>query len=198
MRASRPSIIDDVVTLLKAEQGEDDGKKAYCIKSFGQTEDETKVLGHQISGHRDAILDSKDQLSNTGARIDAVQMSISEFDVSVTKASEFRRKQYSEFVTLTDNTIAATELFKLAVNRLNFSSSRAAMSSTRSTGSRTSGWSFSKTGLCLEVGFACHPHGHPWRNVCLLFAQGLERGEQSQTHSHTHFCRNRLRRTRTG
>ena len=138
-------MIDDMVTLLKAEQGEDDGKKAYCIKSFGQMEDEAKVMGHHISSHRDAIVDSKDQLSNTGARIDAVQKSISEFDVSVTKASEFRRNQYSEFVSLTDNNIAATELLKLAVNRLNFSSSRAAMSSTRSTGSRTSGWSSSKT-----------------------------------------------------
>ena len=128
--------------MLKAEQGEDDGKKACCIKSFGQTKDEAKVVAHEISSHKDAIVDSKDQLSNTGARIDAVQKSISEFDVSVTKASEFR-KQYSEFVTLTDN-VAATELLKLAVNRWNFSSSRA-MSSTRSTGSRTSGWSSSTT-----------------------------------------------------
>ena len=137
-------MIDDMVTLLKAEQGEDDGKKACCIKSFGQTKDEAKVVAHQTFSHRDAIVDSKDQLSNIGARIDAVQKSIAEF-YSVTKASEFRRKQYSEFVTQTDNHVAATELLKLAVNRWNFSSSRAAMSSTRSTGSRTSGWSSSKT-----------------------------------------------------
>ena len=33
------SMIDEVATLLEAEQGEDDGKKACCIKSFGQTKD---------------------------------------------------------------------------------------------------------------------------------------------------------------
>ena len=56
------SMIDEVVTLLKEEQGEDDGKKAYGTKSFGQTEDEAKVLAHQVSGHRDVIADYKDQL----------------------------------------------------------------------------------------------------------------------------------------
>ena len=55
--------------MLKAEQGEDDGKKAYCIKGFCQTEDEDKVSTHQISGHRDAIADYKDQLPHTDARI---------------------------------------------------------------------------------------------------------------------------------
>ena len=56
-----------MVTLLKAEQGEDDGKKVCCIKRFGQTEDEGKVLPHHVSGHRDATADYKDQLSNTDA-----------------------------------------------------------------------------------------------------------------------------------
>ena len=31
------SMIDEAVSLLKAEQGDDDGMKAYCIKSFGRT-----------------------------------------------------------------------------------------------------------------------------------------------------------------
>ena len=44
-------------------------RRRYCIQSFGQTEDEDKVSTHQISGHRDAIADYKDQLSNTDARI---------------------------------------------------------------------------------------------------------------------------------
>ena len=65
------SVIDETVTLLKAEQGDDDGKKAYCTESLGQTEDEGKVLAHQVSGHRDAIA-VKDQLSNTDARIERI------------------------------------------------------------------------------------------------------------------------------
>ena len=46
------SVIDEAVILLKAEQGEDDGKKAYCTESFGQTKDDAKVLSQQVSGHR--------------------------------------------------------------------------------------------------------------------------------------------------
>ena len=46
-------MIDEVMTLTKAEQDDDDGKKACGIKSFGQTED-------------------KDQLSNTDARIERI------------------------------------------------------------------------------------------------------------------------------
>ena len=48
-----------------------------------------------------------------------MQKSIAELDDSVAKATEIRRKQHAEFVTLTANNATATELLKLAVNRLN-------------------------------------------------------------------------------
>ena len=44
-------MIDEMGTLLKAEQGGDDSGKARCIKSFDRTEDEAKVLARQIAGH---------------------------------------------------------------------------------------------------------------------------------------------------
>ena len=65
-------MIDEMVALLKKEQDEDDGKKACCTKSFGQTEDEAKVSAQHASSHRDAIADYKDQLSNTDARIERI------------------------------------------------------------------------------------------------------------------------------
>ena len=52
------------------------------------------------------------------ARIEAVHKSISELDDSVAKATEIRQKQHSEFVTLTANNAAATQLLKFANNRL--------------------------------------------------------------------------------
>merc|ERR1712136_271492 len=113
------SMIEEMVGLLKAEQVEDDDKKAYCLQSFDKTEDEAKVLAHQIAGHKDTIEDYEEQLSNTETRIAAVQKSISELDASVAKATEIRQKQHSEFVTLTANNAAATQLLKLAINRLN-------------------------------------------------------------------------------
>ena len=42
------SMIDDDVA--QGEHSGGDGKKAYCIESFGLTEDEEKVLAHQICG----------------------------------------------------------------------------------------------------------------------------------------------------
>ena len=44
----------DMVTLLKAEQRDNDSKKAYCIESFGETEDAAKDLAHQVAGRRGA------------------------------------------------------------------------------------------------------------------------------------------------
>ena len=72
-----------------------------------------------MAGGQDAIEDySKDQLSNTDARTEAVEKIISELDESVAKETEIRQKQHSEVVTLIANNAAATELLKLAVNRL--------------------------------------------------------------------------------
>ena len=80
---------------------QDDSSKAWCIKSSDQTTDDAKVLARQGTGRQDAMDDyNKDQLSNADARIEAVEKSISELHESVI------------------NNAAATELLKLAVNRL--------------------------------------------------------------------------------
>ena len=85
---------------IQAEQVEDYGKKAHDVESFDQTEDEVKVLVHQIAGHK-ASKDYENQLSSVDARIEAVQ------------------KSDLEFVTLTDDNAAAMESLKLTGNRLN-------------------------------------------------------------------------------
>ena len=91
----------------------------HCVQSFGKTKDEAKVLAHQIAGHTQPSEDYEEQLCNTETRIDAVQTWISELEDSVAKATEIRRKQHSEFVTLIADIAAATGLLKLAANRLN-------------------------------------------------------------------------------
>ena len=81
---------DEMVTLLKEEQCEDDSKKTYCIKSFDETEDEAKVSARQIDGHKDAMEDYKDQLANTDERIEAVHKSTDELDSRVSKSRRTR------------------------------------------------------------------------------------------------------------
>ena len=93
------SMIDEMVTLLGAEQVGDDNKKAYCVKSFDERDDEAKAPARQIAGHKDAIDDYKDQLSSKDAHIEAMQKSIHELDESVRKVSEGRRNQHAEFMT---------------------------------------------------------------------------------------------------
>ena len=110
-------MIEEMVVLLKAEQGVDDSKKAYSLENFDKTEDDAKALAKMTVVHKDATQEFHEQLSNTDVRIAIVQKSIAELDDSVAKATEIRRKQHAEFVTLTANNAAATELLKLAVKQ---------------------------------------------------------------------------------
>ena len=66
--------------------------------------------------HQDAIKDyQRDQLSCNDAHTEAVQKSSSELDVSVTKGTEIRQKQHTEFVV---NIADAMVLIRLGVNGL--------------------------------------------------------------------------------
>ena len=87
------SMIDKMMTLL------DDNKKAFCIKSFDEREDEAKAPARRIAGHEDVIEDHKDQLSSKDAHIEAVRKSIPELDESVTEVTEARQQQHAEFMT---------------------------------------------------------------------------------------------------
>ena len=55
------SMIEEMVTLLNAEQGDDCNKKAYC----SETEDDAKALTISTEGYKDDTQEFKDQLSNT-------------------------------------------------------------------------------------------------------------------------------------
>ena len=68
------------------EQDDDDDKKAFCVQRFNKTEDEAKVLAHQIVGRRNTLEVCEEQLSNSDDRIAVVQESISELHASVAKA----------------------------------------------------------------------------------------------------------------
>ena len=80
-------------------------REGLRAQSFGKTEDDAKVLARRIAGC-------------THTNIDAVQKSIAKPDVSVAKATEIRRKQHPELVALSTDVAGATELLKLAANRL--------------------------------------------------------------------------------
>ena len=76
----------------------EDNKKAYCIKSFDEREDEAKEPVCQINGHEDAIEDHKDQLSSKDDHIEAMWKSIPMIDESVTKVTGDRQKLRAELI----------------------------------------------------------------------------------------------------
>ena len=70
------------------------------------------MLAHQIAGHTHTKEKYEEQLCHTDNRIHAVQKSIFDLGVSVAKATEIRRAQLSELVTVIPYIAGATELPK--------------------------------------------------------------------------------------
>jgi len=113
------SMIEEMVSLLKQEQIDDDNKKTYCVDSIDRLEDEGKSLAVDIKSHKSAISDFTEQLSGTEERLDAVTKSVAELDASVAKSTKIRQDEHSEFVTVTANNAATSKLLGIAINRLN-------------------------------------------------------------------------------
>merc|ERR1719395_487286 len=65
-------MIDDLVVELKAEQGMDNDKKAYCLAELDKAEDKHKGLELDISDLEKAIEDGKEQIATLAADIKAL------------------------------------------------------------------------------------------------------------------------------
>ena len=108
-RSAMSSIVHTIVPLLMEEILD-------VVRLISQEHIQRRIVEEtvDVSIPQDAIEDcDKDQLSNTTARIEAVEKSISELHERVTKDTEIRQKQHSEVMTLIANNAAATELLKL-------------------------------------------------------------------------------------
>merc|ERR1719253_1886876 len=112
-------MIDNLVVDLKAEQGVDDDKKAYCLAEFDKAEDKKKGLDLDISDLSKAIADAEETIATLKSEIAALEDGIKKLDKSVAEATETRKEEHDDFVeTLAQNT-AAKDLLGFAKNRLN-------------------------------------------------------------------------------
>merc|ERR1712151_40006 len=74
---------DDMVTLLKKEQVDDDKKKDYCDKEFDKADDERKGLEQSIADSTAAIEDAEEAIATLTDEIKALNAGIAELDKSV-------------------------------------------------------------------------------------------------------------------
>jgi septal ring factor EnvC (AmiA/AmiB activator) len=110
---------DDMVALLKEEQGDDDKKKEYCAEQFDLAEDKQKELERAIDKLEKAIAEAKDTIETLTEEIKALEEGIVALDKSVAEATENRKEENSDYKTLMASNGAAKEILGFAKNRLN-------------------------------------------------------------------------------
>jgi septal ring factor EnvC (AmiA/AmiB activator) len=112
-------MIDDMVALLKKEQGDDESKKESCEQQLDKTEDDLKILESTISDLEKSIEDTKEEIATLTDEIAALHQGIEDLDKAVKEATEVRKEEHEDYVTLMTNNGAAVELIKMAKNRMN-------------------------------------------------------------------------------
>merc|ERR1719240_1414025 len=108
-----------MVSVLGAEQQDDDDKKEYCETQFDLADDKKKSLERAISNLEKAIEKAKEGVKALAAEIKALEDGIAALDKSVAEATEQRKEENADYTELMANDGAAKELLGFARNRLN-------------------------------------------------------------------------------
>jgi len=112
-------MIDEMVSVLHAEQQDDDDKKEYCAAQFDLADDKKKELERSISNLEKAIEKAKEGISALADEIKALQDGLAALDKSVAEATEQRKEENVDFKELMAADGAAKEILGFAKNRLN-------------------------------------------------------------------------------
>jgi len=110
---------DEMLTMLKEEQTNDDNKKEYCTEQLDVSEDKKKVLERTVTKEHRAIAANKDALATTIDEIESLTAGIKKLDRSVAEATDQRKKEHNEYEELMAEDTGARELLKYAKDRLN-------------------------------------------------------------------------------
>jgi len=112
-------MIDDMSSLLKREQVNDNDKKEYCEQMIDTTEDKVKELELSISDLAKAVADAKESIATLAEEIAALEDGIKALDKQVSEATEQRKEEHADNVDTLTSDNAAKELIGFAKNRLN-------------------------------------------------------------------------------
>merc|ERR1719316_2532931 len=112
-------MIDDMVILLQEEQKDDEKQKEWCETEFDTSEDKEGELKRKIAGLEASIAEMKEGIATLTDDIKALSDGIVALDKSVAEATETRKAEHEEFVTVAAQNNAAVQLLGVAENRLN-------------------------------------------------------------------------------
>merc|ERR1719261_1017978 len=112
-------MIDDMVVLLGEEQKDDDAQKSWCETEFETSELKEVDLKHKLEGLTATIEEMEGSIATLKDEIQALEDGIVALDKSVAEATETRKEEHAEFVTVTAQNNAAVQLLGVAENRLN-------------------------------------------------------------------------------
>jgi chromosome segregation ATPase len=112
-------MMDDMVVLLKEEQKDDEAQKEWCETEFETSEDKEVDLKHKLEGLTASIEEMTEGVKTLAEEIKALEDGIVALDKSVAEATETRKSEHEEFVTVAAQNNAAVQLLGVAENRLN-------------------------------------------------------------------------------
>merc|ERR1712232_1326278 len=112
-------MIDEMVEVLKAEQGDDDKKKEYCATEFDLADDKHKALTRTIADEEQAVANAKEGIATLTEELKALAAGIAQLDKDVAEATEQRKQENAEYTELMSLDTQAKELLGIAKNRLN-------------------------------------------------------------------------------
>merc|ERR1719163_776981 len=112
-------MIDEMTSVLKEEQAEDDKKKEYCEAEFDKADDQKKAVTRSISDAEKAIADAKETVMTLKEEMKTTTAEIKDMDKSVAEATEQRKEENAAFKDLMASDAAAKDILGFAKNRLN-------------------------------------------------------------------------------
>jgi len=112
-------MIDNMVSVLKKEQLDDDSKKEYCTIQLDEVEDKKKGLDLSLKDLASAMADAEEGIATIASEIKALAQGIKALDKSVAEATEQRKEEHEDANELIASDSAAKQILGFAKNRLN-------------------------------------------------------------------------------
>jgi len=111
-------MIDNMVTLLGKEQGDDDATKSMCDKDFEESAANKKATEEAIATSSASIAEMSENSATLASEIATLQDEIKALDKAVAEATEQRKNEHDDFLTYQSQSNAAVQLIEKAKNRM--------------------------------------------------------------------------------